>query len=262
MNKHIFIINGSGGVGKDTFCNLVDEVSNGQVYSYSSVNLVKKVAEMCGWNGAKEEHDRKFLSDLKDLLTKYNDAPFKNTCEVIDKFLVGNSFSILFIHFIVTNTCLYDVYCYEDEILRYECATFLAKLYNGIDDSLFLYKNSRYDKYFARLDSCKEKLSLLGLCVLDKYYSDSWIQKVKECNRLPKQVYCYLQSGYHFIGADCSYEMIMRLKSQSKEKQDFREDESWRKEVEERLVFLHNYLISMNYDIDDQIVQLRDLLYV
>lgn len=98
MNKHIFIINGSGGVGKDTFCNLVDEVSNGQVYSYSSVNLVKKVAEMCGWNGAKEEHDRKFLSDLKDLLTKYNDAPFKNTCEVIDKFLVGNSFSILFIH--------------------------------------------------------------------------------------------------------------------------------------------------------------------
>ena len=98
MKKHIFVINGSGGVGKDTFCNLVDKVSNGKCFSYSSVNVVKQVAQLCGWNGAKEERDRKFLSDLKDLLTEYNDLPFKDVCHQIDVFLKDGFIEILFIH--------------------------------------------------------------------------------------------------------------------------------------------------------------------
>ena len=98
MNKHIFVINGSGGVGKDTFCNLVDKVSNGKCFSYSSVNVVKQVAQLCGWNGAKEERDRKFLSDLKDLLTEYNDLPFKDICSQIESFLDASKVEILFIH--------------------------------------------------------------------------------------------------------------------------------------------------------------------
>ena len=98
MNKHIFVINGSGGVGKDTFCNLVDKVSNGKCFSYSSVNVVKQVAQLCGWNGAKEERDRKFLSDLKDLLTEYNDLPFKDICSQIESFLDASKLEILFIH--------------------------------------------------------------------------------------------------------------------------------------------------------------------
>ena len=98
MNKHIFVINGSGGVGKDTFCNLVDKASNGRCYTYSSVNAVKQVAQLCGWNGAKEERDRKFLSDLKDLLTEYNDLPFKDICSQIESFLDASKLEILFIH--------------------------------------------------------------------------------------------------------------------------------------------------------------------
>lgn len=98
MKKHIFVINGSGGVGKDTFCNLVDISSNGRCYTYSSVNVVKQVAQLCDWNGAKEEKDRKFLSDLKDLLTEYNDLPFKDVCNHIDTFLKDRFFEVMFIH--------------------------------------------------------------------------------------------------------------------------------------------------------------------
>ena len=32
---------------------------------------------MCGWDGTKTLENRKFLSDLKDLLTKWDDVPFK-----------------------------------------------------------------------------------------------------------------------------------------------------------------------------------------
>ena len=42
----------------------------------STIDFVKRVATQVGWNGLKEPKDRKFLSDLKDLLTEYNDAPF------------------------------------------------------------------------------------------------------------------------------------------------------------------------------------------
>ena len=43
----------------------------------STVDFVKEVATMCGWDGTKTLENRKFLSDLKDLLTKWNDVPYK-----------------------------------------------------------------------------------------------------------------------------------------------------------------------------------------
>ena len=74
------IVNGKGGVGKDS---LVDDYITRLDHSvrgikYSSINDVKKLAKLCGWEGGKEDKDRKFLSDLKDILTEYNDMPFKS----------------------------------------------------------------------------------------------------------------------------------------------------------------------------------------
>ena len=74
----IIVINGQGGVGKDTFvgyCGYEDE----GVYSFSMVDGIKRTAESLGWVGGKELKDRKFLSDLKDLAAEYNDFPFKDT---------------------------------------------------------------------------------------------------------------------------------------------------------------------------------------
>lgn len=95
MSKKVFIINGSGGVGKDTFCEYVGHYAKVKVIS--SIDLVKDYASKMGWNGSKTPIDRKFLSDLKDLLTKYNDYPFRDICQKVLWFKEDDN-EFLFIH--------------------------------------------------------------------------------------------------------------------------------------------------------------------
>jgi hypothetical protein len=64
-----------GGCGKDTFANYMEQLVHSTI-KISSIDPVKKVAEKFGWKGDKTEKDRKFLSDLKCVLTNYNDMPF------------------------------------------------------------------------------------------------------------------------------------------------------------------------------------------
>lgn len=75
----IYVVNGSARSGKDTFCSMVSKFM-GENYTkvFSTVNYVKKVARDFGWNGEKTPRARKFLSDLKDLLTEWDDIPFKD----------------------------------------------------------------------------------------------------------------------------------------------------------------------------------------
>lgn len=51
---------------------------------FSSIQPVKEIAERCGWNGTKTEKDRKFLSDLKQLLIDYNDYPYNEVVHYIE----------------------------------------------------------------------------------------------------------------------------------------------------------------------------------
>lgn len=72
----VVIINGLPRSGKDTFvgaCTIA--YRPGIVYNVSTVDFVKDVARFCGWEGKKEPKDRKFLSDLKDILTEWNEIP-------------------------------------------------------------------------------------------------------------------------------------------------------------------------------------------
>ena len=95
MNKHIVIINGSGGVGKDTFVHTVAKFA--YVMNYSSVEKIKEAAKVIGWNSGKSEKDRKFLSDMKDLSTTYNDCPFQSMREKVSEFYNSEA-DILFLH--------------------------------------------------------------------------------------------------------------------------------------------------------------------
>ena len=95
LSKKVFIINGSGGVGKDTFFEYVGHYAKVKVIS--SIDLVKDYAYKMGWNGSKTPRDRKFLSDLKDLLTKYNDYPFRDICQKVLWFKEDDN-EFLFIH--------------------------------------------------------------------------------------------------------------------------------------------------------------------
>jgi nitroreductase len=44
------------------------------------IDYTKQCAAKLGWNGAKEDKDRRFLSNLKDALTAWDDSPFLTTC--------------------------------------------------------------------------------------------------------------------------------------------------------------------------------------
>lgn len=81
----IYILNGKAGSGKTTFFKLIEEKCHNYVYNYSTVDLVKKIASCCGWNGSKTPENRKFLSDLKDLLTKWDDVPYKDCLKEIKR---------------------------------------------------------------------------------------------------------------------------------------------------------------------------------
>ena len=74
----VVIINGKSSVGKDCFVTMCKEILGAEyVCNVSTVDFVKEVAEFCGWDGTKTPENRKFLSDLKDLLTDWNDIPLK-----------------------------------------------------------------------------------------------------------------------------------------------------------------------------------------
>lgn len=96
INKQIFIINGSGGVGKDTFVELVSKYV--PAWNYSSVDKVKDIAKQIGWNGEKKDKDRKFLSDLKLLTSEYCDMPFKDLQNKVDEFRNDSFTEFLFLH--------------------------------------------------------------------------------------------------------------------------------------------------------------------
>ena len=89
MIKKIFILNGSGGVGKDTFVDLVSHYI--PTIHFSSVTKVKEIAKAIGWDGGKTEKDRKFLSDLKLLCTEYNNMPFNSMKEKVSEFINGDA---------------------------------------------------------------------------------------------------------------------------------------------------------------------------
>ena len=82
--KKIYITSGVGRSGKDTFCEFVSKYI--PTYKYSIIDLPKEAAKVLGWNGGKTEKDRRFLSDIMDLSTEYNDSPFRDVLSVATDF--------------------------------------------------------------------------------------------------------------------------------------------------------------------------------
>jgi len=80
-DKTIIIINGQGGVGKDTLCNYFCKFYNGMIISV--INPVKQKAKRLGWKGGKTDKDRAFLNELKHVLDSY----FNETDVYLDKML-------------------------------------------------------------------------------------------------------------------------------------------------------------------------------
>ena len=83
--KKIFITNGSGTNGKDSFAK--DVAKYIPTYKYSSINLVKDMLKVANiTEESKTEEYRLLCSDLKDRLTKYDDIPFKDVATIVKDF--------------------------------------------------------------------------------------------------------------------------------------------------------------------------------
>lgn len=95
MNKYIFVTNGMARSGKDTFAVLMNEFV--PTKKYSSIDYIKEIAKLCGWDGQKNEKSRKFLSDLKILTSQYNDLPFRMIQNQIDEFNKDEKCNVLLI---------------------------------------------------------------------------------------------------------------------------------------------------------------------
>lgn len=94
--KKVFVLNGVGTSGKGTFVEFVSKYM--ATHKYSIVDLPKEAAKLLGWDGGKTERDRRFLSDIMDLSSSYNDCPFRDVTSVVKDFksdLIGNEVLII-----------------------------------------------------------------------------------------------------------------------------------------------------------------------
>lgn len=102
----LIVVNGMPTSGKSTFVEFcIKELGTSWGREISTVDFVKDIAKQAGWNGEKNLKNRKFLSDLKDLLTDWNDVPYKKIKEAFDNFNyelkqynVENHQAFLFVH--------------------------------------------------------------------------------------------------------------------------------------------------------------------
>lgn len=93
--KKIYIVNGKPRAGKDTFAELLGK--HCRVFKYSSVDKVKQIAAKCGWDGGKDDKDRKFLADLKRITTEFNDMSYDDVAEKVAYFLKTDFFDVMLI---------------------------------------------------------------------------------------------------------------------------------------------------------------------
>lgn len=83
--KKVYVTNGSAENGKDSFVDFVGKYIS--TYKYSSIDLVKEMFEVVGVSKKeKTEKKRRLWSDGKDLLTEYDDIPFKDVTSIVTDF--------------------------------------------------------------------------------------------------------------------------------------------------------------------------------
>lgn len=95
MKKTVIVINGAGGVGKDTLCDFA--AKHFKVKNISSITPIKELATLCGWSGKKDDKSRKFLADLKRLTVDYNDLPTRWALGEYNSFLASDE-QVMFVH--------------------------------------------------------------------------------------------------------------------------------------------------------------------
>ena len=129
MKKAVIVINGAGGVGKDTLCDAAATCY--KTRNISTITPIKEIATLCGWSGAKDNKSRKFLSDMKRLCAEYNDFPTLWAKKQFDGFMQTEE-EILFVHIREA-----------EEIAKFVAAT------NGVAKTLLIRGGERFKQRFG-----------------------------------------------------------------------------------------------------------------
>lgn len=109
----IFVINGMPLSGKSTFVSFCLDELGAWGKEVSTVDFVKELAKECGWDGTKTPLNRKFLSDLKDLLTEWGDVPYKEIIKEKKIWEYGfEQFDI------PTKDCFFFIHCREPQEIQ------------------------------------------------------------------------------------------------------------------------------------------------
>ncbi len=87
--KLVIVMNGKGGVGKDTLCDALR--ADYDVINISSITPIKEIARRYGWNGEKDVKSRHFLAELKRVFADYNDLPNRYLMGEYEKFRSGRA---------------------------------------------------------------------------------------------------------------------------------------------------------------------------
>lgn len=169
MKKIVLVINGAGGVGKDTLCSFI--ANEYDTVNISAVDPIKKAAAILGWNGNKENDSRKFLSDLKQLSIQYNDFPTTYLLNQYNIFINSNA-QVLFLHIREKEEIAHFIEQAPGQVktLLIRKANIVRKYGNYSDDNV---EDYNYDFIYANdlpLDHAKEDF----LCFFKKYIEPSF----------------------------------------------------------------------------------------
>ena len=163
----VVIINGIGGSGKDTFVEKCQEIlQKACCLNISTVDFVKEVATYCGWDGTKTPENRKFLSDLKRVLTEWNEVPLKKICQEVQAWQSiwigsGNYHkAVVFIHCREPkeiDKLVYQFHQYDPVtlLIRREAAESVEQI-NDSDNSVLNYSYNYVVRNEGTLDDLKE----------------------------------------------------------------------------------------------------------
>ncbi len=157
--KKVIVINGPAGAGKDTFVELCQEIFNkifhSEVFNFSSIIPVKRLAMEMGWDGVKDEKGRKFLADLKMLWASFNNGPTSYLLECASGVLAG----LVFLHVREPEEILKLKELIPDVVLLHVDREGALELVNGADDRTL---EINYDYY---IDNNGDKDALKKICL-------------------------------------------------------------------------------------------------
>lgn len=181
--KIVIIINGKGGAGKDTVCEIAARYFNVEIIS--AITPIKDIARQHGWNGEKDNKARRFLSDLKRAFIKYNDLPNRYLEAEYDKFEQSDN-DILFVH--IRERDQIDDFIRR---VRIKCVTLLVRsskveklgeFGNSSDDDV---ENYHYDYYYTNGRPMSELIPTFMDFLVDSLLTEEGITYEKKPENIP-----------------------------------------------------------------------------